>query len=244
MKASRFGYSLLELLAVVAVISLLAVLSVPAIGSIVASMGIQKATDEITGLLEFAKTEAMARKTYVWVGFANIPTSHPSNGSGKHVVAAAVFASPDGIPQGGAPLPISRLSRLENVKLIQGFGGTQLGTNLKSMLQGMASQFYSSGDPAWKNRHMPPTPLFPDSETIPNARAGLTVGGITLDHSLTFTPQGEAMLSPEPNGLSGFENVIDLAIKPTHGDQLNLGSTTDAVIWIYGATGRIRILRL
>lgn len=65
------AFSLIELLVVIAIIAILASLTIPALPSILGSKGVSKGVDLTSGILELARTEAMARRTYVYVSFLN-----------------------------------------------------------------------------------------------------------------------------------------------------------------------------
>jgi len=109
---SLSAFSLIELLVVVAILGILAAVTVPAISSMLGAKGVGRGLSDVASVLEFARAEAMARRTYVYVGFENATNA---NGNAELRVAAA--ASPDGSAATTAGvLPISRVVRLENVR--------------------------------------------------------------------------------------------------------------------------------
>jgi prepilin-type N-terminal cleavage/methylation domain-containing protein len=69
------GFTLLELLSVVAVMAVLTGLSVPAFRALQASGGVGKAAVDLAKTLELARVHAMANGTYVRVVFSEIPES-------------------------------------------------------------------------------------------------------------------------------------------------------------------------
>lgn len=56
-----------------AIIAVLATVSLPALGSSNSAAGIRRAGYEVSGILEQARSHAMAYNTYTWVGFAPQP---------------------------------------------------------------------------------------------------------------------------------------------------------------------------
>lgn len=83
------AFSLIELLSVVAIIAVLAGMVIPAI-----SQGDAKkftsAVDDMTTILEQARTSAMAMNTYVWVGL------QPGTASGENGITVTAVASRSG----------------------------------------------------------------------------------------------------------------------------------------------------
>src|SRR5947208_15085081 len=63
------GFSLIELLVVIAIIVLVTALILPAFTSIKSAGDLTSAAYTIKGVLEQARTYAMANNTYTWVGF-------------------------------------------------------------------------------------------------------------------------------------------------------------------------------
>jgi len=87
------GFSLIELLSVVAILSLLATAVVPAVSDIMASSRRTQYLTDLSSLLESARQYAVSKNTYVWVAF-----NDPSDG--KTPLCARMVASRDGLSQG------------------------------------------------------------------------------------------------------------------------------------------------
>lgn len=84
------AFSLIELLVVLIIVAILAVFVVPAIPSLLGARGLGRSVDEASGLLELARTEALSRRTYVYVAMQN------TNFQGSAQVWMGAVASLDG----------------------------------------------------------------------------------------------------------------------------------------------------
>src|SRR5262249_29762602 len=119
-KLSRLtsAFTLTELMVVMAIVASLMGLIVPVFHSLKGAGDMTKATTEIAGLLEGARSYARANKTYVWVGFSE--TAEIGQ------IRISTMASKDGtrsLVPGGTSVdltqltPINKLLRIENMHL-------------------------------------------------------------------------------------------------------------------------------
>lgn len=69
--SSRRAFSLIELLVVVGILALLATFVAPAISSIGQARGVSDAAFQVATAVELARTEAVSRQSYVWLGLQN-----------------------------------------------------------------------------------------------------------------------------------------------------------------------------
>src|SRR5207237_170175 len=129
-KRNRFrGFTLLELLVVIAIIAVLMVLVAPAFTNIKSGNDITTAAYTIKGVLAQARTYAQANNTYTWVGFyeedgSRASTNPATAGSGRLVLS--IVASKDGtnIYRSGSGTidctklsPVGALVKIDNVHL-------------------------------------------------------------------------------------------------------------------------------
>lgn len=112
------GFSLIELLTVIAIIGVISTLTVIGIGSIKRSTDLKKAGADIAGVLEQARTYAMAHNTYTWVGFSQ-------KSPDLLVIGAIASKNADSAPSGtdadgsnADVVPLAKLRNVENAKLI------------------------------------------------------------------------------------------------------------------------------
>src|SRR5262249_27713081 len=116
------AFSLVELLVVIAIIVLVTAFIVPAFTSIKGGGDVTSAAYTIKGVLEQARTYAMANNTYTWVGFFEEDASQPSTtpatpGFGRLVLS--IVASKDGttIYTGSLTSPATELDPARLVQL-------------------------------------------------------------------------------------------------------------------------------
>jgi prepilin-type N-terminal cleavage/methylation domain-containing protein len=121
------GFTLLELLVVIAVVSILMVVIAPAFTGINSAGDVASAAYTIKGVLEQARTFAMANDTYTWVGFfeEDAGTSIPAIlGNGRLVISAVastdgtnVYGSGTGTLDPTKLIQIGKLVKISNVHL-------------------------------------------------------------------------------------------------------------------------------
>lgn len=85
----KTAFSLTELLVVMALIGILVTLAVPAFVSIAQGSGMKKGINEIADALELARTEAMAKSTWVLVGLADTTADNPDHTPRHSLILAA-----------------------------------------------------------------------------------------------------------------------------------------------------------
>jgi prepilin-type N-terminal cleavage/methylation domain-containing protein len=86
------AYSLIEILVVLAVIGALSAVAVPAFNSIGQARGVTEAAFAVSSAIEQARSEAVARNTFAWLGIRE------EISGGSKILRVGVFYSKDGSP--------------------------------------------------------------------------------------------------------------------------------------------------
>jgi prepilin-type N-terminal cleavage/methylation domain-containing protein len=240
---ARAGFSLVELLVVLAIMSVITAMSLPIVNSIRDSQNVTLATNSVSTVLQRARAYAMAHNTYVWVGFYEEPanTAVPTNvappyqGVGQVVIGMA--ASVDGTQiysdtsSGTLMTPsvaqIEKLIKVENVHCTDVGVPTGTGTPLTSRPSGA----YGGGSAEQYGI---------DSDNNKVASQFLVLGGYTFYKTIRFSPSGDAAIGDSPSSL---RRIGEIDLCPTHGGQINLNSPNVAAIQFSGIGGAIQTYR-
>lgn len=226
------GFTLMELLFVMGIMSLLLWVMVPAIHALSGGQTLTKNVAEMQSLLIQARTHAMLRSSYVYVGFFESDGSqsdsvHPAPvGTGR--IWVGVAATKDGT-QGYDLTNASAWSsaNLSPVGKLRFFDNLHLGTNAPFYATNVSANTVSPiSDPSATN-----TPFgwpLESSNTVTRFSQGI----------IQFTPQGTSTLP----GSSSTPEYIQIAVMATHGN-LAVNNTNAAVIQIDAVTGSVRTFR-
>lgn len=229
-EGSPQGFSLIELLVVVAILAMLSAIMIPAFTSTGQAGMLSKAASDISGLLEQARTYAMGKNTYVYVGLQEVDVITPTSADGVGRVAVAVVASQDGArPYTNSPAPlttnitaISKLQYFDNVHLTSA-SALNNGTNMTGR---PAADIDLGGTMAKTSFKWP----------IPSGNKYI------FQRVIEFDPQGVPRVQTNSTFDSSVNGRIEIALLPTHG---NVSSTNanQAAIQIDGITGAVRVFR-
>jgi prepilin-type N-terminal cleavage/methylation domain-containing protein len=244
------AFSLIELLAVMAVVALMLSLAVPAFNSIRGSGDLVKATYDIAGILNQARAYAMANNTFVFVGIGEFDASKDSSASpqvaGTGRVALAVVAAKDGtrgynVSNSSLPSPawssysngtnlfaVARLLRFENLHLLD-FGGVPSSGNMLRQTSVAVSGSSSVTPFDW-----------------PLGKA-INSGQYSFKNVLYFDPQGVARIQTA-SSMDRIVPCLEIGLQPAHGTAVPAAPTNQNVgnhsaIQIDGLTGATRIYR-
>jgi len=215
---ARSGFSLVEILAVLAIMSLAASIAVPAVASLGKSTRTAKNVSELSSVLDQARTFAISEATYTWVGLRE---SVAEDGPGVEIIVIRAADAPDWdtvwttpsettLEPGGAASQVGPLFRLRHSSLVsdpealRATYGDRLGSAFPPSSEGLRFKLVSGG----KER--------------------------VFDRLMLFTPRGEARVNPSAGGL------ICLGIKASAA-----GATEPAgVVTVNILTGQNTVLQL
>lgn len=197
-RSFRAGFSLIELLIVVAILSALVVFTVNGFNSISSSKGVTQAASDVVSLMEFARNEAVARQTFTWAAFKNVTNA------GNPELRMMVIGSADGTTNANSTnlVSLSRVLQVRDCNLIDYSALSSetrglFATNVVNL--GTAGIKYSASS---QNQ-------FTDGATI------------------TFTPRGEALLKGSPDPKDGFIPFLGIGLQSSRGTKGDAGVILD-----------------
>ena len=234
---NQFGFSLVELLVVVGIISLLLGLMGPVLHTLIGRGDLNKATGDIQGLFEQARSYALANNTYVYVGIQEVDALSPTANNGVGRIALAAVASLTGQrpygtppnPNAPAALTASNITPLGPVHI---FDNIHI-TNTASVNGGGMSKR--------------PTNAVLDISSV-NAKTSFTwplSGAPKYNFSslvIEFNPQGIVSVQTNSTYNSTLNNYLELALLPSHGNVAS-SNANQAAIQISGITGGVIVYR-
>jgi prepilin-type N-terminal cleavage/methylation domain-containing protein len=255
------GFTLVELIVVIALISTLMVLVTPAFTGIKSAGDITNAAYTIRSVLERARNYAMANNTYVWVGFyeedGSAPSATPSAtpGIGRLVISTA--ASKDGTTvynsnSSSNPDPIdptrltqvAKLVKIENIHLPLFAVGSGSGDtfDMRPTLQfdpaGVGYNDSRFGEINLSGNQSAPTtnsrfPFpYPVGSPAPAAQ-------YIFRKTLQFNPRGECSI----NSTYKMRRVVEIGLQPTHANLADVNNRNVVALQFSGIGGNFKIYR-
>ena len=216
-RGPSIGLTLLELLVVLAIIGLLTALGVPALTSLATAGNISRSTDQVSLLLDLARSEAMSKNTYVWLGLKNETTD------GGSQLRLAVVRSLDGSSVPSNTRPCAKPILLDGIKLV---GLTDLAAALQSKI--------SSDLPPGSTVDM----------SVPGTTQSFVAANQTFSAFILFTPEGEALVPTSAvTSATPFVPCVVIALRSAKGTQLPASDVNGTCI-VLKAGNRQQIYRL
>jgi len=217
------GFTLVELLTVIALMSIMMAMLVPALTGIKGAGDVTKAAFDVAGTLEQARAYAMANNTYVYVGFTErdgMDVTKP--GVGQILVAA--MGSRDGTRNFGTNnsnlVPLSKLRRIENAHLQDSL------PNSGSMSRPVVDAAFRVGNDAFQLGG-PFTSGFTSSS------------GYSFTKVIQFAPSGTVSI---PSATVSVPHWMEIGLVGARGNSVPGGSNCAALVLV-GVTGSAKIYR-
>lgn len=227
------GFSLVELLLVLAIMAILASLAIYSLRGINSSGNFNKAVAEISGILEQGRSYAMAQNTYVWIVlYETAPANSPK------VVFVSAFSSGDGTDPFGWPSTAATVTvppgtvngtTLSQIIRVHRYKGLNLETTA------MPTAPSGAGTPATN----PAAPVFQfttQSDSGPIQLAGTGSGTVSTYWLIQFTPTGAARTGASP--VDSVWMGLQPSLSGTVVDTNNVAS-----IKVSGLTGAVTVYR-
>ncbi|MEO8440424.1 MAG: type II secretion system protein [Spartobacteria bacterium] len=249
------AFTLVELLVVIGIVLVLTLLLAPAFTTLKPAADVTTAAYTIKGVLEQARTYAMANNTYVWVGFyeEDLGTTTPTNTvppyPGKGRLLTATVGSLDGTKifdnsAVSATLPADRVKQIGRMLILESIHLTDIGAPPSppppspppNSLAGRSALPYTENALV-----VPPSDHYnrisSDSSDLTKFR--FVAQGYTFYKTVRFTPGGEANI----NSTYDLRHVGELGLRPTHGTTVDLNTPNTVAIQFAGMDGNFRIYR-
>ncbi len=244
----RYAFTLIELLIVMGIIAILMVLVAPAFTNLKSAGDVTGAAYTIKGVLDQARTYAMANNTYTWVGFyeedvSTASTNPATTGTGRIVMS--IVASKDGTtiydPSSPAKITttqliqVGKLTKIENAHL----AGDALFTAPPSTPTG--STFDTRPSVTYRIASLP-------NSSPPNSRTPFQypVGNpepaaqYTFVKAVQFSP-GEARVDNSTDYT--LQTAAEIGLRATHGTTVDTISPNVVAIQFAGVGRDVRIYR-
>ena len=249
------GFTLVELLVVIALMVLILSLALPSLRSMKGAGDVTKAAYDVIGVLEEARAYAIANNTYAWVGFTEVDQSVSDSAvpqkSGVGRVAMAAIGSKDGTKiydestndigadwstktaSGAGLMPLGKLVRIDNLHL------SDLGQPpaIGKMARPGADYRYRLGNASCASVL---------GFTYPLGKAP-AAAQYTLNKVIQFDPQGTAKIIMSTN-YSTIVDWMEIGLQQTHGNMaptapVNPNGGNQVALQVDGLTGAVKIYR-
>ena len=257
-RLGRLGFSLVELLTVMAIVALLVSLTFPAVNALKTADDITKASNDVAGALERAQAYAMANNTYTWVGFYEEDSSRGSTtpatlGVGRIVID--LVASNDGTciynsstvaanPTVSSPLntgqlvQIAPLIKINNAHLAAFADGTGVDGGMTFSTRPLIG---ANPNNARIGNISGTTGASPEAASVTTFTYPLAgTAQYTFAYAIQFSPRGEAVVD---NVAYPIQPNIEIGMQDTRGNVVDAASKNLVAVQVAGIGGKVIIYR-
>ncbi len=231
--SSRHGFSLVELLVVLAIIAILIAITSPLIPSLLRANQLDSSVTTLSGILEEAREAATSGNTFVWVAFTNASATSPQKG-----IWVATLQSNDGTETNintGTPtapvwasitVPSSAASNIQAHSKLQNLPGVQL-ANTPPTFTPLPTTLVSQAPSASR------TSLAAVTWTLSGLATSGAPSDVAFKYAIEFSPDGEAHV---PTWMSN----IQFGLYPSTGTNV----TNSVFFNISRLTGKATVYRM
>jgi type II secretory pathway pseudopilin PulG len=227
-------------MAVIGIITVLMVFLVPALTSLKGAGDVTNTAHTVKGVLEQARTYALAKHTYVLVGFFEENSNSPTTaGTGR--VVLSIVASKNGTrvysDTVNDPPPLSPASLIQISKLLM-IENTHLERIADAAIPrtDVPVDQYHVGHADFAKRVQFDGSSIPNNTTFSYPLTGTSQ--YTFIKIIQFNPQGDATkIVDTPT------RTIEIGFRPTHGTAVDKSSRNLVVLQLAGITGQSKLIR-
>jgi prepilin-type N-terminal cleavage/methylation domain-containing protein len=238
---ARRAFTLIELLVVMSIIAILLVLMAPAFTTLKSGADVTSAANTVKGVLDQARTYAMANNTYTWVGFFEEDISQPPATAGVGRLVMSIVASKDGTTvydpnslttiNPAKLIQVGKLTKVDNVHLWT-HTDTPSGTGVSFDMRPNVASAYCMGNSSPPNSATPFQ--YPVGNPAPSAQ-------YTFLKALQFSPRGEVRVN---NNSNSPQRAAEIAFEQTHGAAAPASIPANVVaVQVNGFAGDVTIYR-
>jgi prepilin-type N-terminal cleavage/methylation domain-containing protein len=213
--SSSRGFSLVELLVVMAVLVVMLSLAGPAMNALKGANDVNQAASDLSSTLEQARAYAMANNTFTYVGLHQ-------NQTDDYDVKLAVWASKDGtrnVSDSKNLQQIGRVKTLENAKLSDSI------------------QQYNTQRPD------APVKITDSTSSGLSLSTGSGSNAVNFTSFLRFSPSGNAQSDSFTSATDDPKSYYEIGLKQTRGKNDSLPNANSAVVQVSGLTGAVQTYR-
>jgi prepilin-type N-terminal cleavage/methylation domain-containing protein len=262
------GFTLVELLVVIAIIIAMMSLALPAFNAIKGGQDLDTTASEIKGLLDQARTYAMANNTYVYVGFQEVDSNVPVESGTQEDVSAnnhggritvGIIASRDGskgytltsattwtgnYSSGKNLVALGKIRHFENYHIAVLGAPPASGPMARPAVQSNGSSSYNLGD----STCVAYTPfVWPLAQTLPASKPQ-TSSQYYFEKVIQFDPQGSARIIQNATDPDTIASYMEIGLQPTIRNVVPTAPTDQskgklAAIQVDCMTGRTRLYK-